>query len=217
MDLLRIISFRQSDVKTSLEIIVAICNEFDQGFAELAEATWRESRISNSIDNKEVVEVTNKLVHDSIQQESFLLAESILSFAESLSSDEYPLQQQELKRTREELKEAVELSKQAQVAMDKIRQNDKDSKANGAIGSFLCFVRQDFRQGLPYLLRSDVTIIKDLAMRDLLTNQNARPHLRLSRAWLEMSQTNSGIAKRAMLNRANYWNSKVESRPANLM
>jgi hypothetical protein len=79
-----------------------------------------------------------------------------------------------------------------------------DAAANFKVGSWLCFVQNDWRKGLPYLTRCQHGPLRDLAEQELLDPDQPGQQFAIALGWFKLSQTESRF-KVPMMARAAYW------------
>ena len=90
--------------------------------------------------------------------------------------------------------------------------NPLDTKANGEVGQWRCFEKNDWSEGLACLAKGDNTALADLAKRDLAALgdlSNPEQQRQLGDAWWDLSGKARGAAKAAYICRAAYWYQKA--------
>jgi serine/threonine protein kinase len=96
------------------------------------------------------------------------------------------------------------------------REKTTDPKANLAVGKFLCFVKNDWPDGLPLLARGSDSNLKSVASIEINGKlQDAQNQVALADAWWNLSGTAPGEDKSFYQRRARYWYLKsITSSPA---
>ncbi|MEL6106702.1 MAG: hypothetical protein AAFU85_11715 [Planctomycetota bacterium] len=91
-------------------------------------------------------------------------------------------------------------------ARTRLLKEPQNSAANTTWGSYLCFVRGDWKNGLPYLALSDIQDLKDLAERDLSMNDSPEEMLTLAQQWSQFAaaEPNRPLTSGAVAS-ARYW------------
>lgn len=87
----------------------------------------------------------------------------------------------------------------------KLMANDIDAIANETVGRYLCFIRQDWKEGLPRLAKGASAELKSIAEKDLVTSQEASAMAATAEAWWELSESRKEKEKREILPRSAYW------------
>lgn len=80
-----------------------------------------------------------------------------------------------------------------------------DQEANRLLGGYYCFERDDFARGLPYLARSIVGELREIAMLDLAAPEGPADRRRIGDAWHGWGSKESGLEKYRALSRAKHW------------
>lgn len=95
---------------------------------------------------------------------------------------------------------------QVQQAKGELKANPDDAEANLVLGRWYCLVKEDWRQGLPYLAKGSNEGLKVLAHQEL-TAPPAEPEgqVKLADAWWDLSQAADAEAKEALARRAGHW------------
>ena len=73
-------------------------------------------------------------------------------------------------------------------ARDTLKTNPENPEANLAIGSYLCFIRNDFGMGLPLLAKGKDEKLKNLAEKDLANPASADEQIALGDVWWDYSE-----------------------------
>ncbi len=94
-------------------------------------------------------------------------------------------------------------------AKDRLTESPNDPKANQTWGSYLCFVRGNWKTGLPLLAQSQSLELRDLAVRDLSAAKDPALWLQVAQAWQELADTQTDeTAKMGAYEAARYWYQK---------
>ena len=90
--------------------------------------------------------------------------------------------------------------------------NPLDAEANGEVGRWLCFRKNDWPHGLTYLARGESRPLAELAQRDLAAQgkeTNPSEQLQLGDGWWDLSGSARGVTGAAYMCRAVYWYQKA--------
>jgi hypothetical protein len=99
----------------------------------------------------------------------------------------------------------------AELALKRLADAPDDSVANLVAGRWLCFVRDHWSEGLPYLAIGSDSELGDLASREL-GPQPSTPddQVKLADAWYELAQNRTGEDREGLLRRAGHWYAKAK-------
>lgn len=105
-------------------------------------------------------------------------------------------------------KEVLDLAKayeSVRKASDTLEESPDDPAANLALGRHLCFTRQDWTQGLPHLAKGEDAALGGAAKQDIDAPTAAEDQIAVADSWWELASAAEGIAKTALLSRAEFW------------
>lgn len=107
---------------------------------------------------------------------------------------------------RQQLQTLLDEWKQVEQAKTTLKARPDDVPAQTVLGQWYCFVRHDWRKGLPHLAKGDEATIRPLALEEVQSPpEEAIDQARLADAWWDYAQTTQGETKNAVLLRARYW------------
>jgi len=96
--------------------------------------------------------------------------------------------------------------KKVEPSMKKLEQTPDDPEANEAVGRFLCYVKGDWKGGLPLLEKAKDTELRALAARDKgVDPADSALHAALGDDWWKVASKLKGTESRNVANRAAYW------------
>ena len=90
-------------------------------------------------------------------------------------------------------------------ATDTLKGSPDDPEANLALGIHLCFARQDWSQGLTHLAKGSDATLADAARQEAEAPSKAEDQIKLADLWWDLGGDAEGIARLAMLGRAETW------------
>ena len=97
-------------------------------------------------------------------------------------------------------------------ALAVLADNPLDAEANGEVGRWHCFEKNDWPEGLAYLAKGEDTSLAELAQRDLAALGNllsSDQQRQLGDGWWELSGSERGVTKAVYMCRAVYWYEKA--------
>ncbi|MEL6106242.1 MAG: DUF1559 domain-containing protein [Planctomycetota bacterium] len=98
-----------------------------------------------------------------------------------------------------------------------LRINPDDDDAAAGFGEFLCFIKGDWKTGLPMLTRSKNKTLAQIAQMDIDGPESVDEKIAVADSWWELSERGSGVYKQAAINRALlYYNQVYEGMPQSL-
>ena len=89
-------------------------------------------------------------------------------------------------------------------ALDTLRDKADDPAASATVGTYLCFAKNDWDGGLPFLAKGSDELLKSLAVKDLSKPAAAADQLALADAWWQLGDKDK-VAKDSLHRRALYW------------
>lgn len=128
-------------------------------------------------------EIANR-VDDCCQRDDFERATRYASVAKSIASKASdPATAQEWTARIKELAALKIQFGTYKAAKETLQANPADGPGNAKWGTYLCLVRGNFAEGLPYLMKGDDATLAALAKRDLNPDRNATETLAVADAW----------------------------------
>ncbi len=97
------------------------------------------------------------------------------------------------------------LAKQAEKALDDLKQDPSNPKANLTAGRYLCFAQQNWDEGLKYIAAGNNPSLSESAELDLqLGADHSRPDefIQVGNRWFESAKESKGFEQRSMMERA---------------
>jgi hypothetical protein len=89
---------------------------------------------------------------------------------------------------KEELEESKRAFDRVAGALHKLLLSPDDPAANGAVGKYLCLVKQNWTRGLPLLARGDDEKLRELATAELSNPTSAEEQVALADRWWDWSE-----------------------------
>ncbi len=94
----------------------------------------------------------------------------------------------------------------------KLNSDPNDAKANLVLGRHYCLFGNDWKNGLPYLVKGSDANLQRLAKRELASPKDPNEQVQLADAWWELAQSYNGDEKDSLLLRAGYWYDEARGR-----
>jgi len=99
----------------------------------------------------------------------------------------------------------------AQAASERLKSKPTDAVANTSLGEFLCFVKEDFQNGLPALAQSADPALRAAAKQDLAGAATPTEQIAHGDGWWQLANSSAGteLFKAGMRQRAIFWYRKA--------
>ncbi len=209
----RDVAANAGDAPTAIQATEQLSQRFDVPVAKLkAESLLTAaSRASLSTQHKAVAEAALDVVRALADSDDY---ENAISLCEAARSSAQKAKQIAIvKAMATKADELKVLLKAAQVYRDALAVMDGDPvepTANLAAGRYLCFVKGDWKRGVPYLaLGSDVDL-KTVAVLDLRGATSADEQVGIGDAWWALADSKQGEERASLRLRAGYWYRQAE-------
>ena len=196
------------DAATALQAAERLLEQFDEPAAELIGDTLLTAarEATTSAQHKAVAEAALNFagqLADADQYETALrLCEAARSSAQRARL--YPLAK-ELTGQIEEVKRQQLLSEDYRKALSVLEDKPTDPEANLAAGRHLCFVKGDWKRGVPMLALGSDAAMKGAAIKDLRGATSAEEQAAIGDAWWDLAETWQGEERDTLRLRAGFW------------
>ncbi|MDY0170211.1 MAG: right-handed parallel beta-helix repeat-containing protein [Thermoguttaceae bacterium] len=168
---------------------------------KFASDTDHAARITSFLENVDGV------IREALDEERYELALDLVTTAlrSCQKSAGRPFRKQMHDR-REQIQHLYGDWRQVQQAKGELKANPDDAEANLVLGRWYGLIKEDWRQGLPYLAKGSNEGLKVLAHQELIAPP-AEPEgqVKLADAWWDLSQAADAEAKEALARRAGHW------------
>ena len=204
LDLIIKLSNRDDDVRSALRAQIQMGKRFQ---IDLAKELPNLAR-ANSYSSSGIVDAAIDLAGQemSIEQESYSHVDALLALATENSKG--PIQKDRVVAFRVSYDETMDLIRRAKAGKVILKTDPKDNAANYSVGLFHFCVTNEFRDGLLFLVKGTDSKLQQLAMADLMLQENRRPNSKIAALWEKLANEYSGLLKSAMLKRAEFWLSR---------
>jgi formylglycine-generating enzyme required for sulfatase activity len=196
------------DAATALQAVERLLEQFDDSAAELIGDTLLTAarQATTSTQHKAVAEAALSIgekLADADQYETALrLCEAARSSAQRAKL--FPLAK-ELTARIEETKRQQLLSEDYRKALSVLDDKPTDPAANLAAGRHLCFVKGDWKRGVPMLALGSDAALKAAAIKDLRGATKAEEQAAIGDAWWDLAETKQGEERDMLRLRAGFW------------
>jgi hypothetical protein len=103
------------------------------------------------------------------------------------------------------VEEAQQIQAEVQKALQRLQTQPDDPEANQRLGTYLCFLKGDWQEGLPRLAKSTEPGLKLLAQTELSHVTYVDQQYTLANDWWTLAGTQSGKARRQIRLHAGHW------------
>tara|TARA_R110002049_G_scaffold72490_2_gene187046 strand:+ start:23917 stop:26028 length:2112 start_codon:yes stop_codon:yes gene_type:complete len=184
----REIAIRAGDVPTTLAAVNAMTESYMiDGADERTEALIAALRTSNREPSVEIQQVVYSLAQQWMDADRYESAIAVLSA--SLRKTRRTDSRRALTALAEEAKRLASSYTSVKAAADRLDLAPNDPAANHRLGSFLCFVKDDWTRGLAMLERSDNETLRKLAIREKATIDSSDDQMVLADQWWQFADS----------------------------
>ena len=113
-----------------------------------------------------------------------------------------------IKRTKTNIKEIDQASKafrEIETARKTLKEKPLDPQANLAVGKYLCFLKANWKRGVPMLALGSDAALKALALKDMERATVAVEQAKVGDAWWKLAEKEEGATQKNLQCRAGYW------------
>ena len=94
---------------------------------------------------------------------------------------------------------------EAEKAQETLNRSRNDPQASQVVGSYACFVKGNWQQGIPYLKKADDIDLKQAAELDASNPFAAEKQADVADAWFNVAKKYDGLKRAEILKRAKFW------------
>lgn len=157
-------------------------------------------------ENRQLAEATLDLANKAATADQSVVADQLYRLAGvaagKAGDNQFKSQVAEAAKAFAEIKEHADL---AERASERLKTEPDNPKANLAYGRYLCFIKDDWKAGLPHLKKGSEAALQTLATAELTEQADANARIALGDQWWDAAQTAKGDDKGYYLARARYW------------
>jgi hypothetical protein len=199
------IAAQAGDASTAFVAVDMISRQFEVDSLALQVDTL--ARLANTLkqtsEQKVFIEHCDAAIDEAVVQERYDVIKHISDFELSMArryGDAASLKMVTL-RVGETHPARIAFDKQ-KAALAALGRNPADPEANLVVGSYQCFIREDWKAGLPLLARCGDAALKSLAARDLAAGSDAQAINAAADGWWDRAAKERGLAQKHVLRRA---------------
>jgi len=207
---------RAGEFAGALAVLDELGREFDTDIAPLKIAALKmalekgPSGNSGPFNNRYFSEAALFVFPDAIASSDPQTANELLSLAETAAKAAANEQLMErIKARRADLTEVLKQFEDFQGGQAKLVMKADDPSASLAVGRYLCFIKGDWKQGLPLLKQGNDEKLRSAAARDLGKPTDPGAQIQLADDWFDLADGQIRAAKRQISGRAARWYSEA--------
>jgi hypothetical protein len=191
----------------ALAALEKLGREFETDAAPLKVAALQTAAGSTSATKqKNLTEAAIEIYYEVIGENEPKVAGDLLAIAETAAKrakNSSLVAKVEARKT--ELADILQEFEKYRTALVKVETKSDDPDANQIVGKYLCFIKGDWKTGLPYMAKCGDELLKTLATRDVSNPSDADAQVYLADGWWELAETLNPAAKRHVMLRAASW------------
>jgi len=164
----------------------------------------------SAVEHSSVAEQSLALIDDAIAGDDFGLATKLgeMALAEARKAKNAALLKT-INAHRKEIDGLAESYEAVKTALITLETNATDPAANLLVGKYRCFVKGDWKNGIPMLALGSNTALKALAVKELGDVSSASEQVAFGDAWWNLAEKEKGITKTRLQERAAFWYQKA--------
>ncbi|MEK6246717.1 MAG: hypothetical protein N2C12_00975, partial [Planctomycetales bacterium] len=205
------------DMKSTMNVVDAVAKTFDiDAFKMQSAAVWRVSKKAKLKDeHADVAAAAHKLILKALVNDDYDSAKKLATIA--VSASKRSKDRATMKQMRAIDKEVQKLQVQygkVKKALDQLEQAPSDPDANLIVGKYHCFVKDDWKQGLPMLAVGSSTEFQALAEREQQEPDSSEDQMQLADDWFELVKKTPSHKTQMMARAAHWYGESLQSQPA---
>jgi hypothetical protein len=167
---------------------------------------------------KAVVEQSLEVAKEACASEIFAVADDIVKFmaSEAAKIKDKPLIQK-VQTCRKYVDNARKSYVQLETAKGILKDNPDDPDANLAVGRYLCFIKDNWEEGLDYLAKGNNKKLNKLAVEEKNNPAETDAQVALADDWWEQAQLEQDYSKGIILYHAGQWYTKALPKLSGMM
>jgi hypothetical protein len=193
------------DLAEAWRALDKLCDEFEVDALEIKQAAIK-GIVAGRSSAEQLAQRYAELIELAARDERYETAQDLTTAAVNVvvKAKLNPLAQKFQERGRA-LKEQKKAYDAAQAARKTLDDSPDNAAANHDLGSYLCFWRHRWAEGLPYLSKSNVPKLREAAQLDRGAPTAADEQRAAGDAWLAAVDGIRGAEKEVLVQRASYW------------
>ena len=204
----RNLAVRSNDLELAMKIVEELCRSFQVDVLVTKVSVIKEisSSTSSSDSNRALCEIALQLLPAILAVDDYETAKIVAEIASDTARKAKDLSL--AKQARAQVKEVEEAAVQfatVKASMAALEKDSVDPKANLVVGRFQCFMKGDWKSGLPMLAKGDDAALTTLAEQDLAEPNASAAKVKVGDGWWALAEGQTGAAKKNLQQRAGYW------------
>jgi hypothetical protein len=208
----RDLAIQAAEVELALKINEQMASAFEVDAAAVKRETFARLSAANMPNDRRKALVTAILeaAEDAAGKDDFNVAHELaaIGYKTTVSMNDAELRHK-ANVMRERTEQFRNWQAEAETAKKTLAMQPKDPTASAALGRYLCFVKENWEEGLPHLARSDDAKLKSAAELELGKPDRADKQAATGDAWWNLATPASGAAKLVYQKRAYHWYSQA--------
>ena len=206
------VATQAGDAKQAMQITEAISGAYEVNAlsAKVATVKTTDGFARTAKQNTVLATVALKTVDAAVAGDDYDRANELaeMALAAARKAREWQLVKQIVARGKA-VSEMAETHGKAEEALATLENDPTNPAANQAAGEYYCFVKRDWRKGIPMLALGTDAALKTLARRELEIPATPSQQAKLGDAWWDLGETQDEDMKGRLRSRAAYWYRQV--------
>lgn len=208
LEIVKRIAVTEADVALAMEAAEEMASRFDFGDEDVAVETLTSlGRTAGAGGgHKQLVDKAQEYYSGLINEKRYSLAEEVSQVAVAATSK---LTDKELRDKWKHLhlraEAARKLHLEANISLKTLEEDSNDGQASTIVGKYLCFVEEDWENGVAVLANGNDRSLKRLADLELEQSSDSEERLKLADRWWKEAETATAAEEPIMRKRAAYW------------
>lgn len=153
------------------------------------------------------------LVQSAVAEDRYDVAEALVQQAIDLAGQlRDTVRRDELSQRRDEIKRIALAYAEVKSYLETLAKDPDNPQANEAVGRFYCFVKQEWKKGLPHLTKGETVILRTVAQNEVNQPSTPTTQFQLAEDWWAFAEALPQAEKAAVRRHAGYWYLQCESR-----
>ena len=202
------VATQAGDAKTALQVTDAIAGVYEVNAlsAKMATVKTTVGFVRSSTQRTALAAVALELVREAVAHDDYESAAELteIALAAARKARDWQLVKRIADRAKE-VKEAADAYGRVRKVLATLENDPADADANQVAGEYSCFVKGDWKKGIPMLALGSDEALKVLAQKELKGAGSPEEQAELGDGWWDMAQTRQGGQRETLLLHAGRW------------
>jgi len=202
------VATQAGDAKVALQVTDAIAGVYEVNTlsAKMATVKTTVGFARSSTQRTALAAVALELVREAVAHDDYDRAAEFteISLAAARKARDWKLVKRIADRAKE-VKEAADAYGRVRKVLPTLENDPADADANQVAGEYSCFVKGDWRKGIPMLALGSDEAVKALAQKELKGTGSPEEQAELGDGWWDVAQTKQGGQRETLLLHAGRW------------